>query len=168
MRKNIFGKRLSRDKNQRQALFKSLISSLIIYGRIKTTSAKASAIKGLVDRLVNAAREATSAKRRFILSFLPKVAAEKLINEIAPRFSQRTSGFTRVLKVGPRFTDNAAMVVMEWVENIEDGKMKTEDRKKKIKAKEKLGRKAKPKSKRVIKTKTKTKPKSSSKKGLKK
>lgn len=116
MRKNIFGKKLSRNKNQRQALFKNLLVALITYGKIKTTRAKSTAVKGLVDKIVTAAKENSIAKRRFLLSILPRDIVEKLIREVVPRFEARTSGFTRVVKIGTRFSDNAAMVIMEWTD----------------------------------------------------
>lgn len=134
MRKNVFGRRLSRDTQGRTALFKHLITALIKYGSIKTTQAKSKAIKGLVDKVVGAAKEGSLPKRRFLLSMFSKDTVKKLVNEVAPRFKTRTSGFTRITKIGTRISDNASMVMMEWVEGME---VKTEEVKdKKIAEKE--------------------------------
>lgn len=143
MRKNIFGKRLSRNKNQRQALFKNLITSLITYGRIKTTHAKSLAVKGLVDKVVTAAKEDTLAKRRFLLSLLPKNTVEKLIQEVAPRFTTRTSGFTRIVKAGTRLSDNAPVVIMQWTDEAKTLELIKEPKKKIEKAPEAQKKKAK-------------------------
>lgn len=137
MRKNVFGRRLSRHTKGRTALFKNLITSLIKYGRIKTTEAKGKAIKGLIDKVVGAAKGDSVQKRRFLLSMFSKDTVKKLVKEIAPRFQSRVSGFTRTTKIGTRLSDNAPMVMMEWVENIEDRKLKIEDRKEAMKTKAK-------------------------------
>lgn len=111
MRHNVYGKKLSRDKNQRTALFKSLVRSLIISETIETTQAKAQAIKGLVDKLVNQAKSPDT--RRFVSQFLTdKAIAQKLVNDLAPRLSNRNSGYTSVVKLGFRQGDGAMVVKM--------------------------------------------------------
>ena len=117
MRKNVFGRQFSRDTNQRKALFKSLISSLILDESIKTTLEKAKAIKGDVDKIVNKAKKGDNRlKVQLLQKHLGTPAMNKLIKDIAPRFKDRSSGYTRLIKLGRRFSDNAAMVLMEWVE----------------------------------------------------
>ena len=117
MRKNVFGRQFSRDTNQRKALFKSLISSLILDESIKTTLEKAKAIKGDVDKIVNKAKKGDNRlKVQLLQKHLGTPAMNKLIKDIAPRFKDRNSGYTRLIKLGRRFSDNAAMVLMEWVE----------------------------------------------------
>lgn len=109
-------------------MFKNLIASLISCGRIKTTEAKAKAVKGLVDRLVTKAKKGSLHARRQVLTFLSKKeVVKKLFDEIAPGFKGRKAGFTRMIKIGPRRGDNASMVIMEWVEQ------KTKDKKQKTK-----------------------------------
>lgn len=125
MRKNIFGRQFSRDTNQRKALFKSLISSLILDESIKTTLEKAKAIKGEVDKIVNKAKKGDNTlKTRLLQRHLGIDAMNKLIKDITPRFKDRSSGYTRLIKLGRRFSDNAAMVLMEWVvkKDIKDQK----------------------------------------------
>jgi len=139
MRKNVFGRQFKRDKNERTALFKGLISSLILHERIKTTEDKAKAIRGQVDKIITKAKsgsqtssdlaKATSdlakAKkgeaiaRNLLQGKLPKREIEKVIHEIAPRFKDRQGGYTRIIRIGRRFSDNAQMVLMEWTEQNE-------------------------------------------------
>jgi len=117
MRHRVSGKKLGRDIKERKALFKNLVISLISHGKIKTTKAKAKAIKGLVDKLVSKAKQGTLHARRQVLAFLSqKEAVKKLFDEIGPRFERRASGFTRIINIGQRQGDNAPMVVMEWTE----------------------------------------------------
>lgn len=132
MRHQVSGKKLSRNTKQRKALFKSLTSSLVLYGRIKTTQAKAKAIKNLAEKLVTKAKKGTLGGQRSVRANLAKIAAEKLIKEIAPRFQNRKGGFLRALKLGQRLGDGAEMVVLEWVEmgEIAEGVKKEEKTKK--------------------------------------
>lgn len=128
MRHNVYGKHLSRDKNQRSALFKSLIRSLILSERIKTTQAKAKAIKGEVDKVINLAK--TPSTKRLISQFLvDKEVAQKLIKEIAPRLSDRNSGYTSIVKLGKRLGDGAMMVQMSLVEGKKEVKKTKEESK---------------------------------------
>lgn len=116
MRKNVFGRQFSRDTNQRKSLFKSLLSSLILDESIKTTLEKAKAIKGEVDKIVNKGKLGDERlKIQLLQKSLGKDAMNKVIHDIAPRFKDRSSGYTRIIKLGRRFSDNAAMVLMEWV-----------------------------------------------------
>ena len=116
MRKNVFGRQLKRDTNERKALFKSLMSSLVLYGKIKTTESKAKAIKGQVDKLVSRVKKNNINPSSFLNLYLTGEAGKKLVLEIAPRFVTRTSGYTRLIRLGRRFSDNAPTVIMEWVE----------------------------------------------------
>ncbi len=130
MRKNIFGRQFSRDTNQRKSLFKSLISSLILDESIKTTLEKAKAIKGDVDKIVNKAKKGDNTlKIQLLQRHLGIDAMNKVIKDIAPRFKDRSSGYTRIIKLGRRFSDNAAMVIMEWVvtKEIKDERLKIKD-----------------------------------------
>lgn len=115
MRHNVYGKKLGRNKNQRTALFKNLVRSLILHESIQTTDAKAKAIKGTVDKIINQAKTPTT--RRLVSQFLvDKAAQEKLVKEIAPRLSDRNSGYTSVVKLGRRLGDGATIVRMSLVE----------------------------------------------------
>lgn len=111
MRHKVYGKHLGRDKNQRNALFKNLVRSLILWEKIETTESKAKAIKGFVDKIINAAK--TPNTRRLVSQFLiDKKAQEKLIKELTPKLKNRTSGYTSITKLGKRLGDGAMMVKM--------------------------------------------------------
>lgn len=111
MRHSIYGKKLSRSKNQRTALFRGLIRSLVLSESIETTEAKAKAIKGAFDTLVSKGRQNNQASLNVINSFLPQGdVSSKLISDIAPRYKTRTSGFTTMIKLGRRLGDGAMIV----------------------------------------------------------
>ena len=116
MRKQNKGRKLGRGKSQRKALLKSLVSSLFLHERIKTTEDKAKAIKADVDKIITIAKKGEVKARNLLQSKLPKREVEKVILEIAPRFNGRQGGYTRNIRIGRRFSDNAQMVLMEWTE----------------------------------------------------
>ncbi len=116
MKHSVYGKKLGRDKNQRTALFRSLVRSLILHESIQTTETKAKAVKGLIDNLVVKAKDSSEASKRVVNAFLTqKEISEKLFKEIAPRFKQRSSGFTTSAKLGTRQGDGAMIVQIGWV-----------------------------------------------------
>ncbi len=117
MKKQIFGRQLKRDTNERKALFKGLVSSLTMYERIETTEEKAKAIRSHVEKLVTKAKtNDTNHARTLLQAYLTNEALQKMLTDIAPRNASRPGGYTRILKIGNRFSDNASMVIMEWVE----------------------------------------------------
>lgn len=121
MRKRIFGRRLKRDIDERRSLFRNLMRGMVLHGRIKTTEAKAKAIRGELEKLVTLARRKGDSARNDLLKKLAhEDLASRMINQIAPRFVNRPGGYTRILKIGTRVKDAAPMVFMEWVEHIED------------------------------------------------
>lgn len=116
MKHRIYGKRLGRNRNEREALFKNLVRSLFLKEVIQTTEAKAKAIKGLVDKVINQAKNPKT--KRLVNQFLSdKLTAKKLINEIAPRFKTRISGYTSTVKLGVRKGDGAMMVQISLVKD---------------------------------------------------
>lgn len=115
MKHRVYGKHLGRSKNERTALFKNLIRSLFLNEQIQTTQAKAKAIKGLVDELINKAKSKN--RRDSVVQFLTnKKVTEKLITDIAERFSDRNSGYTSLIKLKSRLGDSAKLVKMSLVE----------------------------------------------------
>lgn len=127
MRHSVYGKKLSRDKNQRTALFKSLVQSLILSETIQTTESKAKAIKGLVDKIINQAKSPST--RRLVNQFLiAKPTQDKLVKELLPRLKDRQSGYTSVVRLGPRQGDGAMMVKMSLLVS-EQAKEKTVEKK---------------------------------------
>jgi len=132
MRHRVSGRKLSRDRAHRKALFKNLISGLVIRGQIKTTESKAKAIRGLVDKLITKGKTGTLHSRRLIGAFLQnKKAVNKIVDELSPLFKKRPGGFTRIIRLGKRRGDDAMVVRLELVEKPgEESKEK-----KKVKAK---------------------------------
>ena len=115
MKKHVFGRQFKRDANERKALFKNLLTSLVLEERIRTTEAKSKAIKGSADKLVTKAKKPNAYKN--LHADVNGEAVNKLIEEIAPRFAKREGGYTRILRIGKRrVADNAPMVYIEWSE----------------------------------------------------
>ena len=118
MRHRVSGRKLGRTKDQRKLLFRSLMGELILRGRVKTTIAKAKTIAPLVDKLITKAKKMNLSGKREVVASLPQEAAAILISHIAPHFKDRTSGFSRIVRLSGRSGDNAEMVFLEWVEEI--------------------------------------------------
>jgi large subunit ribosomal protein L17 len=117
MRHRVAGKKLSRNIQQRKALFKNLINSLVIHGAVKTTEAKAKAVKGLAEKLITQGKNGTLHARRLIAAFLQnKEAVSKIVDDLGPIFKKRPGGFTRIVRLGRRRGDNTMMVRLELVE----------------------------------------------------
>ena len=124
MRHQVAGYKLGRTKSARIALRRNLIKQLFTHERIRTTRAKAAAIRGEAEKLITIARnstEGTDAEKvhaqRLVASRLGSNSLNKrLFDEIAPRFANRPGGYTRVLKLGLRMGDSAEMVMLELVE----------------------------------------------------
>jgi large subunit ribosomal protein L17 len=120
VRHRVYGKHLSRDKNQRTALFKSLVGSLFIHGHIETTETKAKAVKGLVDKIINQAKSKDT--QRLVTAYLVnKQIQEKLIKEIVPVLKDRNSGYTSIVKLGNRLGDGAMVVRMQLLGEVING-----------------------------------------------
>lgn len=129
MRHQVFGRKLNRDVKERRALFKSLVIALIQHGKIKTTVAKAKAIKGLVDKLVTKAKDGGNQAQRQISSFLThKEIINKLILEVAPRFKDKIGGYLRMIKLGKRHSDNTEEAILTW--SVEEVKKQDKEKKK--------------------------------------
>lgn len=132
MRHRVFGRKLSKDTKERQSLFKSLISSLIVHGQIKTTEPRAKAIKGLVDKLMVRAKQGTLHARQMVTAFFQdKKVANKLLDELTPVYKKRPSGFTRTTRLGTRKGDQAMMVKLEMMGGEADQTAKVEEPNKK-------------------------------------
>jgi large subunit ribosomal protein L17 len=117
MRHARSGKKLGRDSSHRKALYANLAGSLIEHGRIKTTEAKAKAVKPLAEQMITLGRRGDLAARRQAASVLrSKDVVHVLFAEVAPRFAERPGGYTRIVKLGPRQGDAADMVYLELVD----------------------------------------------------
>jgi len=110
------GRKLGRKKGQRKALLNTLAVSLIQHGKIKTTEAKAKELRPFVERMITYGKRQDLQGLRRIMKRLPKEAAFKLYHEIAPQYSNRNGGYTRITKLGlRRVNDGAKMATIEFV-----------------------------------------------------
>src|SRR5947209_3359580 len=103
MRHRSAGKKLGRDSAHRKALYSGLAGALIEHGRIKTTEAKAKAVKPVAEQMITLGRRGDLAARRQALAFLrSQDVVHKLFAEVGPRFADRPGGYSRIVKIGPR------------------------------------------------------------------
>ena len=117
MRHKVSGFKLNMNSGGRKALFRSLMVSLIMDEKVVTTTARAKAVKGHVDRLVSKTKKGDLNSARWASSVLANdKAVAKLTGELVKRFENRSSGFTRSFNLGVRAGDNAPRVQIEWVD----------------------------------------------------
>lgn len=114
------GRKFGRVKNQRTAMLRSLLGSLIMEEKIETTEAKAKEVKMLIDRFIRKAKEAQTevkkvAATRQLRAKLSAEAVKKLTGEFVSKFAERNSGYTRIIKLSPRKSDSARMAIIEFV-----------------------------------------------------
>lgn len=114
------GRKFGRVKNQREAMLKTLLGSLIMEEKIETTVAKAKEIKSLIDKIINKAKRTKTENRkltaiRSLSNEIPAQAVKKLTGEFLGKFSDRDSGYARVIKLSPRKSDSARLAVIEFV-----------------------------------------------------
>ncbi len=109
--------KLSRDTAHRRSLLRNLCREVIDHERIKTSQAKAKAVKPELEKLITLAKRGDLHARRRALAELgqDKFIVHKLFEEIAPRYAQRPGGYTRIVKLGPRRSDSTEMVFLELV-----------------------------------------------------
>jgi large subunit ribosomal protein L17 len=97
-------------------MFRNLVTDLLAYEKITTTEAKAKEVRGLTDKMISLGKSGNLVSRRQVLSFIyDKRVADKLFNDLAPRFAERPGGYTRITKLGPRQGDGASVVRLELV-----------------------------------------------------
>lgn len=120
MRHQKKGKKLGRTAAPRKALFRSLVTSFVIYEKIKTTEAKAKALRPIAEKMITLAKKDTLHNRRQALKVLYiEDAVKKLFEVIGPRYKERKGGYTRIVKLMPRKNDGAEMAILELVEDKE-------------------------------------------------
>lgn len=116
MRHHSVKRKFGLEKDQRNALMRSLARNLINENRIKTTLAKAKELRPYVEKLVTKAKTGTIASRRVIISKIEGEAETKaLFDTIAPKYKDRKGGYTRIVKLAPRKLDAAPMAMIEFV-----------------------------------------------------
>lgn len=109
-------RKLGRTSGHRRALLKNQVTALVLHGRIETTEAKAKSIKPLADKMVTLGKKGDLASRRRAAAFLVDPAAvKKLFEEVAPQYTERSGGYTRIIKTGVRRGDAAPLAIIEWV-----------------------------------------------------
>ena len=110
-------RKLSRDSAHRKALYMNLSREVLSHERIRTTEAKAKAVKPEVEKLITLGKRGDMHARRQAMARLgqDKFVVYKLFEEIAPRYAERDGGYTRILKLGPRRSDATEMVFLELV-----------------------------------------------------
>lgn len=117
MRHQRSGKKLGRDSAHRKALYSNLAGALIEHGRIQTTEAKAKAVKPFAEKLITLGKRGDlHARRQALAALRSNDVVHRLFADIAPRFSDRLGGYTRIVKLGPRQGDAADMVYLELVD----------------------------------------------------
>jgi large subunit ribosomal protein L17 len=117
MRHAKSGKKLGRDSAHRKALYSNLAGALIEHGRIETTAAKAKAVKPFAEKMITLGKRGDLHARRQALSALrSNDVVHRLFADVAPRFSERPGGYTRIVRIGPRQGDAAEMVYLELVD----------------------------------------------------
>lgn len=123
MRHGMSGRKLNRTSSHRKAMFDNMAAALIKHEQIKTTLPKAKELKPIVDKLITLGKRGGLHSRRQAIAMLgdSKLAA-KLFDTLAPRYASRAGGYTRVLKAGFRYGDDAAMAVIELVDRDPDAK----------------------------------------------
>jgi large subunit ribosomal protein L17 len=123
MKHRVAGRKLGRNTGQRSALLRGLVTELFRYDRISTTEAKARFMRGDAEHLITIAKHGLAdggnsvhAHRLAAKVLTDPEVTKRLFNEIAPRFTDRPGGYTRMIKIGPRFGDGADIVVLELTE----------------------------------------------------
>jgi large subunit ribosomal protein L17 len=116
MRHRKEGKTLDRKKGPREALLRSLVTSVILYEKIKTTKTKAKAIQSLVERLITVGKTGDiKARRKVNCAVYGDNAVKKVVEELGPRYKNRQGGYTRITGIGSREGDGAELVQIELV-----------------------------------------------------
>ncbi len=130
MRHKVDKRKLNRDSSARKAMLKNLVTSLFDCNRIVTTDARAKETRRIAEKLITIAKNNTLHARRIVLRVITKKdTVKKLFTEIAPNYSERNGGYTRLLRIGPRKGDNAFMVMVE-LKGMKEKEEKTQEEKK--------------------------------------
>ena len=137
MRHRNYGRKLSRNTEHRRSLLRNLVTSLILEERIETTVAKAKAARGIAEEMITLGRRGDLHARRQAASyFLTAAAVGKLFEDVAKRYSDRSGGYTRIIRTGWRKGDGADTAVLELI-GTEVLQKRAEARAKKVEARRK-------------------------------
>jgi large subunit ribosomal protein L17 len=117
VRHKITGRRLGRDSASRRALFRIMVTDLLRHGAIKTTIAKAKEIGPIAEKMVTLGKKGTLHDRRQAAAFITdKTVLKSVFDDIAPRYKERSGGYTRITRLGVRAGDAAEMALIELVD----------------------------------------------------
>jgi len=113
----IAGRRLGRASDHRMHMLANLAVAVLRYERVRTTEAKAKEVRGIVDRMITVAKRGDLTARRSLVADLPHepLIVQKLLGELSEKYADRSSGYTRIIKIGPRLGDAAPIVQIELV-----------------------------------------------------
>jgi large subunit ribosomal protein L17 len=114
------GRKLGRDASHRKALYANMCGALFAHGRIQTTEAKAKELRPIAEKLITLARKDplnVAAQRQAVAFLRSKDSVHNLFHAVAPRFTERPGGYTRIVKLGPRLGDAAPMAYIELVDH---------------------------------------------------
>ncbi|NTW61219.1 50S ribosomal protein L17 [Candidatus Saccharibacteria bacterium] len=127
-RHGFIGRKFGRERDQRRALMKGLATSLVMHGKIETTLPKAKELSRYIEKVITKAKKADLHNRRMVIAALDtQVAANKLVDEIAPKLTGRNSGHVRVERTALRVGDGAQMATIEFVDDIKAAPVKKEE-----------------------------------------
>jgi large subunit ribosomal protein L17 len=115
MRKLNKGRKFSRKIGPRKALLRVLVNNFFLHEKIKTTEAKAKELRSIAEKMITKAKKGDLANRRLLARDLTPIMTKKIIDQIAPTYKDRQGGYTRIIKLGPRHSDSAKMVIIELV-----------------------------------------------------
>ena len=135
MRHGMVNKKLNRTSDHRKALLKNMLNSLIKYEQIKTTLPKAKFLKPQADKIITLGKKDSLKNTKILVSELQDIkSANKVKKTLSKRYEKRSGGYTRIIKAGFRYGDNAPMAIIEFVDR--DVEAKKVDKKKKSTSKE--------------------------------
>ena len=130
MRHGMANKKLNRTSEHRKALLKNMLNSLVKYEQIKTTLPKAKFLKPQADKLITLGKKDSLHNTKLLVSKLQDIkSANKVRKKLSKRYEKRSGGYTRIIKAGFRYGDNAPMAIIEFVDR--DVEAKRVDKKKK-------------------------------------
>ena len=117
MKKKKVGTKLGSEKAQRKALLTSLTRELFVREKIKTTEGKAKEALPIVENIITKAKKGDLHSRRILLESFDKKVVKKIIEDVAPRYKEKSGGYARVIKLGQRKSDGAKMANLELIKN---------------------------------------------------
>jgi large subunit ribosomal protein L17 len=117
VRHKVLSQRFDRPTSHRLAMFRNMVTDLLRNEQIKTTEAKAKAVRGQAEKMITLGKDGTLAARRQALAYVyDKDVVTKLFDELSERYADRPGGYTRIVKLGPRLGDGAPQVILELVD----------------------------------------------------